>query len=74
MHLFSWPRDMESYDVSSKENIDKAIAPLGGSKTFTYSFYAPNRVNTIFRLFRLVILIQLPFYKSTESGSGANPG
>jgi hypothetical protein len=33
-----WPSGMESYDVSSKENIDKATAPLGGTKTFTYSF------------------------------------
>jgi hypothetical protein len=34
----SWPANMESYDVSSKENIDKAVAPLNGSKTYTYSF------------------------------------
>jgi len=33
-----WPAGMESYDVSSKENIDKTTAPLGGSKTFSYSF------------------------------------
>jgi hypothetical protein len=36
--VINWPSGMESYDVSSKENIDKANAPLGGSKTFTYSF------------------------------------
>jgi hypothetical protein len=34
----NWPPNMESYDVRSKENIDKATAPLSGSKTFTYSF------------------------------------
>ena len=34
----SWPANMESYDVSSKENIDKSVAPLSGSKTFTYNF------------------------------------
>ena len=34
----AWPTGMESYDVSSKENIDKATAPLGGSKIFTYDF------------------------------------
>jgi hypothetical protein len=34
----NWPTNMESYDVSSKENIDKSVAPLGGSKTFNYSF------------------------------------
>jgi hypothetical protein len=34
----NWPPDMESYDVSSKENIDKAVAPLSGSKSYSYSF------------------------------------
>lgn len=33
-----WPVNMESYDVSNKENIDKTVAPLGGSKTYSYSF------------------------------------
>jgi BatD DUF11 like domain len=34
----NWPANMESYDVSSKENIDKAVAPLSGSKNYSYSF------------------------------------
>jgi BatD DUF11 like domain len=34
----SWPKNMESYDVSNKENIDKTSSPLSGSKTFNYSF------------------------------------
>jgi hypothetical protein len=34
----NWPVNMESYDVSSKENIDKTVAPLGGSKNYAYSF------------------------------------
>ncbi|HLA60307.1 MAG TPA: BatD family protein, partial [Puia sp.] len=34
----TWPANMESYDVSNKENIDKAVAPLGGTKTYSYSF------------------------------------
>ena len=33
-----WPANMESYDVSNKENIDKAVAPLSGSKSYSYSF------------------------------------
>ena len=33
-----WPPQMESYDVNSKEDINKADAPLGGSKTYNYSF------------------------------------
>jgi hypothetical protein len=34
----SWPANMESYDVKSKESIDKAAIPLSGSKTFSYNF------------------------------------
>jgi hypothetical protein len=36
--VIGWPAGMESYDVNNKENIDKGIAPLGGSKVFNYSF------------------------------------
>ncbi len=43
--VIEWPNGMESYDVSSKENIDKATAPLGGSKIFTYNLSAPIPVN-----------------------------
>jgi hypothetical protein len=65
----NWPRDMESYDVNSKENIDKAVAPLGGAKTFAYSFVAtkPGKYN--------LPPVQMSYfdpasrlYKSTESG------
>jgi len=34
----NWPPGMESYEVSNKENIDKGVAPLGGTKQFNYSF------------------------------------
>ena len=34
----SWPQNMESYDMRSKENIDKTSYPLSGSKVFNYSF------------------------------------
>jgi hypothetical protein len=36
--VINWPVNMESYDVSNKENIDKTVAPLGGTKTYSYSF------------------------------------
>ncbi|HEY2650156.1 MAG TPA: BatD family protein [Puia sp.] len=36
--VVDWPANMESYEVSNKENIDKAVAPLGGTKTYSYSF------------------------------------
>jgi len=37
-----WPKGVESYDASAKEDIDKTVAPLGGSKSFEYSF-VPKR-------------------------------
>jgi BatD DUF11 like domain len=36
--VIEWPEGMESYDVSNKENINKTVTPLGGTKTFSYSF------------------------------------
>jgi len=36
-----WPSGIESYDATTKEDIDKTIAPLSGSKTFQYDFI-PN--------------------------------
>jgi BatD DUF11 like domain len=38
----NWPSEIESYDVNTKENIEKTVIPLGGSKTYTYSF-VPNK-------------------------------
>jgi hypothetical protein len=34
----SWPDSIESYDATAKENVDKTVYPLGGSKTFEYAF------------------------------------
>ncbi len=36
--LIEWPEGITSYDVSSKEKVNPAMAPLGGTKTFTFSF------------------------------------
>jgi hypothetical protein len=33
-----WPAGFEFYDPSTREQIDKTVFPLGGSKTFSYSF------------------------------------
>jgi BatD DUF11 like domain len=33
-----WPGSIEAYDATAKENVDKTVAPLGGSKTFEYVF------------------------------------
>jgi hypothetical protein len=35
--IVNWASN-ESYEVSSKENMDKTVSPLSGNKTFTYSF------------------------------------
>lgn len=45
--VVDWPAGMESYDVNTKENIEKAQAPLGGSKTYTYSFVSNNLGNYV---------------------------
>jgi hypothetical protein len=36
--VVAWPAGIESYDPSAKEDIDKAVAPLSGTKSFEYSF------------------------------------
>ena len=33
-----WPDSIEAYDPTAKENVDKTVAPLSGSKTFEYVF------------------------------------
>jgi BatD DUF11 like domain len=33
-----WPAGIESYEASAKEDIDKTLAPLSGTKSFEYSF------------------------------------
>ncbi|HEX4852499.1 MAG TPA: BatD family protein, partial [Puia sp.] len=33
-----WPDGVEPFDPTTKEDIDKTIAPIGGSKTFEYNF------------------------------------
>jgi len=44
-----WPTGIENYDATTntKEDIDKTIAPLSGSKTFEYSFIPKQAGNYI---------------------------
>jgi BatD DUF11 like domain len=35
-----WPQDVEGYEPTVKENLDKSVAPISGSKLFEYSFIA----------------------------------
>ena len=41
----NWPDSIEAYDPTAKENIDKTVAPLGGSKTFSYVFTPREKGN-----------------------------
>jgi len=34
----SWPATIEGYDATAKENVDKSVAPMSGSKSFDYIF------------------------------------
>lgn len=66
--VISWPDDIESYDMSSKENILKATAPLSGSKTFTYSFIAKKTGNYILPPVKLSYFdLGSKTYKTVES-------
>ena len=36
--VVSWPRGIEDYSASAKEQVDKTVAPMNGYKTFEYKF------------------------------------
>jgi hypothetical protein len=66
--VIRWPAGMESYDVNSKENIDKATAPLSGTKTFNYSFISTKAGNYDLPPIQLSYFdLASKTYKSTES-------
>ncbi|MEP6747273.1 MAG: BatD family protein [Bacteroidota bacterium] len=33
-----WPKDVEAYEPTVKENLDRTVAPISGTKLFEYSF------------------------------------
>jgi BatD DUF11 like domain len=39
----TWPSTIDGYDATAKENIDKTVAPMAGSKTFDYVFSPKTR-------------------------------
>ncbi len=45
--LVKWPDSIEAYDPTAKEDVDKTIAPLSGSKTFEYVFTPQKKGNYI---------------------------
>ena len=40
-----WPDSIEAYEATAKEDIDKTVAPMGGSKTFEYVFTPEHQGN-----------------------------
>jgi hypothetical protein len=55
-----WPRGVDTAEPSVKENINKYIFPLSGSKTFEYSFAAPDTGDYI------IPAIQLSYFDPAE--------
>lgn len=55
-----WPKGVDTAEPSVKENINKYIFPLSGSKTFEYSFAAPDTGDYI------IPAIHLPYFDPAE--------
>jgi hypothetical protein len=55
-----WPKGVDTAEPSVKEDINKYVFPLSGSKTFEYSFAAPDTGDYI------IPAIHLPYYDPVE--------
>jgi hypothetical protein len=55
-----WPHGVDTAEPSVKENINKYVFPLTGSKTFEYSFAAPDTGDYI------IPAIHLPYYDPVD--------
>ncbi|MBO9200014.1 MULTISPECIES: BatD family protein [Niastella] len=55
-----WPKGVDTAEPAVKENINKYIFPLSGSKTFEYSFAAPDTGDFI------IPVVHLPYYDPKE--------
>lgn len=58
--VIQWPRGVDTAEPVVKENINKYIFPLSGSKTFEYSFAAPDTGNYV------IPVVHLPYYDPKE--------
>ena len=45
--VINWPKGIDSFEPSSRENIDNSTVPLSGSKTFEYPFTVNDKGNYI---------------------------
>jgi hypothetical protein len=55
-----WPKGVDTAEPSVKENINKYNFPLSGSKSFEYSFAAPDTGNYV------IPAVHLPYYDPAE--------
>jgi hypothetical protein len=55
-----WPKGVDTAEPTVKENINKYNFPLSGSKSFEYSFAAPDTGNYV------IPAVQLPYYDPAE--------
>ncbi len=58
--VIKWPKGVDTAEPSVKENINKYIFPLSGSKTFEYSFAAPDTG------YYVIPVVHLPYYDPRE--------
>ncbi|OQP50704.1 hypothetical protein A4H97_02375 [Niastella yeongjuensis] len=58
--VVKWPKGVDTAEPSVKENLNKYVFPLSGSKTFEYSFAAPDTGNYV------IPVVHLPYYDPKE--------
>jgi hypothetical protein len=58
--VIQWPRGVDTTAPAVKENINKYIFPLNGSKTFEYSFAAPDTGDFV------IPVVHMPYYDPKE--------
>ncbi|WP_166437037.1 BatD family protein [Niastella caeni] len=59
--VIKWPKGVDTAEPAVKENINKYVFPLSGSKSFEYSFAAPDTGDY------LIPAVHLPFYDPAEN-------
>ncbi|AEW02848.1 hypothetical protein A4D02_02360 [Niastella koreensis] len=58
--VIKWPRGVDTAEPAVKENINKYVFPLSGSKTFEYSFAAPDTGDYV------IPVARMPYYDPKE--------
>jgi len=59
--VINWPAGVDTAAPSVKENINKYVFPLSGSKTFEYSFAAPDTGDYV------IPVVHMPYYDPKEN-------